>query len=396
MPVNKEDIFLLECIRQDQRALSSLRHMTHKELDIVFQVSNKHFLAPFLYHILSGLKKETDIPDYILDKLYQAFLNNTVRNTRTFYTLSKALKQLDKNGIPFILLKGAHLSELVYEDSGLRVMEDIDILFKKEDLKNAQYCLTETGHFNHNSPLTIDPHWYLEQYIDFDMDNVWKEAQTAQIAGVETMVLSPENLIVHLCMHLSFHHQFQFAALRSLCDIKESIRHYGVLIDWDKLENRAKDWKIQNGVYLSLLLSKELVGAKVPHNILKKLKPNGNTDEYKEWAIEQIFRNKKNDVSLSPYFWQIWRNHSFLKKLSYLSELLIPSQEFLYQKYPNSIKKRGAFFYYLVRMIRHLKQYSEMTLRIVFQEESAQRLLKENKKNFSMVDWIAPDSSFTL
>jgi len=393
MNLKKEDKFLLDCIKLDQNALSRLQQITHTEWEAIFQKSTKHFLAPFLYRVLSGLKKEIDIPVYLLDKLHQTFLSNTVRNVRTFYALSKALKQLKKSGIPFILLKGAHLSELVYEDSGLRMMEDIDILFKKEDLKRAQLCLITSGYFNKNSQLILDIHWYIEQYLDLDMEKIWGTAQPAEIAGVNALVLSPEDLIVHLCMHLSFHHQFQFAGLRGLCDIKETIKHYDSQINWGKVKSRAEEWRVRNGVYLSLLLSRDLTGAKIPDDALENLKPEIYKDEFRELAIKRIFQHDaESEHSLSPYFWQIWYSNSFFTKILCLSKLLLPSRQFISQKYPNSIKTKNKFYYYFIRMNDHFKRYFNMTWRILIQEESTMRLFEEKKKTYTMIEWITADN----
>jgi len=388
MDIKKEDILLLDCIRLDQKAKNRLRTFSNDNWEGVLRQARRHLLAPFLHRTLTDLKNEINIPTYLLDTLYQSYLNNTVRNVRSFYALSDVLRKLEKNGIPFILLKGAHLNELVYKDPGLRIMEDIDILFKKDDLKSAQLCLKDSGYFDDNSILTLDIHWYIEQYLDLDMNKIWRASQPAQIAGVNTLVLSPEDLILHLCIHLSFHHHFQFAGLRGLCDIKEVIRQYDSQINWEKIKSRSEEWGVRNGIYLSLRLAKDLTGAMISDDILKGLKPEKYKDEFREMAIKQIFQEDIEDPSLSPYFWQIWCSNSLFAKLLYFFKLIVPSRKFIYQKYPNSIKSKNSFYYYFVRLNDHFKRYLNMTWRILVQEESALRFVKENKKNITMMEWI--------
>ncbi|MCP4365035.1 MAG: nucleotidyltransferase family protein [Planctomycetes bacterium] len=48
--------------------------------------------------------------------------------------------------MPVILLKGAHLAQVVYSNIALRPMGDIDILVKKNDLPKAKELLLELGY----------------------------------------------------------------------------------------------------------------------------------------------------------------------------------------------------------------------------------------------------------
>ena len=89
--------------------------------------------------------------------------------------------------------------------------------------------------------------------------------------------------------HLSFHHPFDFAGLRTFCDIREIINCYQDKIDWDQVLQRAKKWGAGNSVYLTILLAKELLDAQAPEDFIAALKPDGSDSEAREWAIEQIF-----------------------------------------------------------------------------------------------------------
>ena len=134
------------------------------------------------------------------------------RNMNLYHELSHVLTVLRHDDIPVIVLKGAHLAEIVYENIALRPMCDVDLLVKKEDLTRVQRKLLETGYSPFTNRLLLDIHWHLENSmtdLPVDMDMIWERAQPAFIAGVKVLVLSPEDLLLHLCLHLGFHHFFQ-------------------------------------------------------------------------------------------------------------------------------------------------------------------------------------------
>jgi hypothetical protein len=386
--MTKQDELLIDCLL-NTNDLSRLQNLETSEWNSLLQLSQKHLLGSFLYQRLKGLKEKIDIPSDVIERLHPTYIHCAARNVKFYYELQKALQNLANSGIPFILLKGSYLNEIVYKDIGLRGMEDADILFKKEDLKKGQECLLKTGYLTNNDRLSIDVHWYLEQYIDIDMKKIWSKARPVLIAGVNALTLSPEHLIVHLCTHLSFHHQFQFAALRGFCDIRETIDFYHSDIDWEGVISCSEEWGVSNGVYLTLLLAKDLTGALIPQHVLENFKPASFKSEYKEWAIKQIFHQNENELSLSPYFWQIWKEKSVLKKMSLFLKLMIPTQEFLSQKYPSSINTKISLYFYMIRMKAHVIRYLRVYWRIMIQEESTLRLIREKNHTFAMIEWIA-------
>ncbi len=388
MNPTKQDALLIDYLFNNND-ISRLQNLEISEWNSLIQLSQKHLVGSFLYQRLKRLKEKIDIPSDVIERLHPIYMHCAARNVKFYHELQKVLQSLENSGVPFILLKGAYLNEIVYKDIGLRGMEDADILFKKEDLKKGQECLLKAGYLTNNNCLSIDVHWYLEQYIDIDMKKVWDMARPAVIAGVNALTLSPEHLIVHLCMHLSFHHQFQFAALRSFCDIREIIDYFHSDIDWEGVISCSEEWGVRNGVYLTLLLAKELTGAQIPQNVLEDLKPASFEPEYKEWAIKQIFHKKENEPSLSPYFWQIWKEKSVLKKMSLFLKLMIPTQEFLSQKYPSSITTKISLYYYTVRMKAHIIRYLSVCWRIMIRKESALRLVREKNHTFTMMEWIS-------
>ena len=78
-------------------------------------------------------------------KTAAAYLENAARNLRLYDNLCKVLKILRRDGIPVIVLKGAHLAELVYGNRALRFMGDLDLLVQKDDVMRVDALLIEMG-----------------------------------------------------------------------------------------------------------------------------------------------------------------------------------------------------------------------------------------------------------
>ena len=171
-------------------------------------------------------------------------------------------------GIDVIVLKGAFLAELVYENIGLRAIGDVDLLVKKEDLGKVKRVLIHLGyqalptrwgerlnelwetewaeerHFTKANNVDIDVHWYIQDRVDpfqIDIADLWEHAQPVVLAGVETLMLAPEDQLLHLCLHLERHMRNKGAvSFKWYCDIAAVIGHYRTAIDWTHLVQQSQ------------------------------------------------------------------------------------------------------------------------------------------------------------
>ncbi|OAD22691.1 hypothetical protein THIOM_001494, partial [Candidatus Thiomargarita nelsonii] len=349
--------------------------------DSIFQASEKYRVTPLLYHRL----KHLGVPAPLMKKLKTAHVANLWINTDLYNELSKILSTLQQAGIPVIVLKGAHLAEKVYSNIALRSMNDLDILIRKTDLFAAEKKLLEMGYSSsretdieevcaefHQLPALIKPnaaveiHWTIEyptSPFKIDVDGLWKRAQATTIAGVETLVLSPEDLLLHLCLHTAFHHIFQFG-LRPFYDIWETIRHYN--IDWEQVQLRSHEWDANNSIYLALYLAKTSFDANVPNEVLEKLKPASFDPRVESWAKEEIL-GKFEDIILPPssVLIQFWKSKHLSEKAGIVLNRLFPYREEMAELYlvpPNSPK---IYLYYPVRLINMFRRHSRALWRLL-------------------------------
>ena len=137
--------------------------------------------------------------------------------------------------------------------------------------------------------MVVELHWALDhKYTPFNIDyaEIFAEAVSGQMAGVEALLMPPENLLLSLCIHLVKHcyyskhilprPDFVKLALASgflilYCDIAEVIRHHGADLDWDLVVRKARRWQIESTVQPALVSVVRLFDAPVPQTVLEGL-----------------------------------------------------------------------------------------------------------------------------
>jgi hypothetical protein len=392
--LSREDRFLLECLTaKDSNGIAfGLKRLKASDWGFVIQQSVKHAVAPLLYQRLKGLSPGVSVPAGVFERLREIYLNTVATNMRFQHELSKRLKILKDNDIPVIVLKGTHLGEVAYGNIGLRAMCDVDLLVRKNDLSKVQRRLMETGYYPYNNSLPLDVHWSIEHNIvpplPIDEEKLWARAEASSIAGVEVLVLSPEDLLLHLCIHLSFHHLFGFAGVRTLCDIRQTIQHYKIRIDWNVVHDRAREWRVGKAIYLALLLAKELVSAEVPDSILAALKSD-DTDPHKQWAIQQMFNGAADGGLLSPFFCFLWRPVSIRQKAAHLLKFMFPPSEYVSERCETPHRSSGNYLSYLTRVKEHFGRYVRATWKLLTRDEEFVGLVHQQNQNTAMREWLS-------
>jgi hypothetical protein len=259
--------------------------------DSLILESLRYDVAPLLY---SRVKKfngtVTIIPDAILQKLQKIHFSSAVKNVLLYDGLSEVCSALASEDIEVAILKGAHLAGIVYDDVALRPMTDLDILVKQKDLFKVERILLRMGYgpsgrpgieeqcakHHHLIPFTkqgkppIEVHWTIcpvGSPFRIDMNDIWGRAKKTTLAGATVFLLSPEDLLMHMCLHISFNHKFNCFTIKNMCDISEIITRYGNDIDWERLVSIAGNSGITRYIYVALSLTETLLGVEMPSGI---------------------------------------------------------------------------------------------------------------------------------
>lgn len=281
--------------RQELEALVANRRGHALRWDQVWHKAQWYNLTPLVYHHLSQLENRHRVPAPFMDRFKAAYRDNGVMNLFFQAELRKVLQALDGLGVPVILLKGLALSEIVYEKSALRPMTDLDLLVPRDLVARAQETIHHLGFSalgtaeqqrdteqNHRhlpalqrpgTPAMVEVHRHIvrrDSPLYFDISGFWERSQAVSIAQTRTRILAPEDLLVHLSLNFFLDRRFHsVAALRQLCDVAESVRHYQHQIQWPMLVENLREYGVEGPVTSVLHQAKVLLGAPVPDELLQ-------------------------------------------------------------------------------------------------------------------------------
>ena len=256
----------------------------------LLKLAEFHGVSPLISHNLVTNGLASQVPQFCLEHLNSIYYGTLYRNVIFSNELSNVLSVFSQNGISSIVLKGTILAEQLYGNPGLRIVTDMDILIKSEELSRAGSLLSEIGYeplpaqqrWNHpfhetyckqmNPPYIVELHWNLDnqKLVAIPQQELWNRAWLLQIQGWTTKVLSPEDILLYLSNNLT---KLGNQLLRSLCDITVLLKKYCSILNWKYIIESANSWGIENSVYYSLRRSKDLLGAPVPLSVINELKP---------------------------------------------------------------------------------------------------------------------------
>jgi hypothetical protein len=362
-----------------------------------------HGLDPLLFRRLKESDAPADVPDDALERLRLGYLESAGRSMRRGRELRTPLRRLRDAGLKVIILKGAFLAEAVYGDVAVRTMADVDLLVAKADLPRALAILLELGGvcaqyedvesccrtMSHLRPVKIghrdvELHWTIFHPagpFTVDVAGLWDRARPATIAGVDVLALSPADLLLHLCLHVSGSHKLR-GGLRPFCDIAEVIRRFGRELDWRQVGERAREWRAARHVGLTLSLARGMLGAAVPDDVLDQLVPGGIDPGMLQTARESVLAGTGYREWM-PFFDMV-RVTSFgdMARLAWRRVFL--SRAEMAATYPASRQARYLHWYYARRVGHVVLSYLTHTLRRA-------RLLTtgSNRKNrAALVKWL--------
>jgi hypothetical protein len=404
---------LLDCLgyTSDAAKTERLSHVSAEEWGMVVELAQQHGVAPLLYHNLPRMNMA--LPVDIAKELKQAFTKNMFRMMRFFHDLTNLLRLMQENDIGVIVLKGAYLAAAVYNNIGLRMMGDIDLMVKKDDLVRVDKLLLAFGcipedynrviakdnhHFRYQLPgsgLLVEIHWTIINSIfplRIDIERLWSRAQLVILAQAPALTLAPEDLLLHLCLHTANH--VSEIRIRMVCDINEVVRHYGTELNWQEIGARARQWGAIRAVYVILRLAQELLGVGVPADWLASLRPENFNKSYLDLVREQILidRSGMTDgpqrsnylVGLS----QLWGTKGLRSKLALLHDRLLPPHETMARLYPVPVNSWRIYLYFPVHIKNILVKRGAALWRLVRGDPKAHAIADHTNQIKALRDWL--------
>ncbi|GJM15795.1 MAG: hypothetical protein DHS20C13_11220 [Thermodesulfobacteriota bacterium] len=240
-PEYEQELLLSACLLKGEAAIDAYNQWkTSVDLDNVDPGSYRLF--PLLYFNLNS----QGIEDPMMNIFKWVYTKTAENNQILVKNLAQLLKEFNKSSLETILLKGTALITTCYKDYGLRPMMDADLLVptekageaiqllsrlgwnssitplkgfqemallsrlgwtpgnrKLEDFTDEYFCVRHGQDFTNPEKFTVDLHWHvLQGYNASDADvDFWQGARSISVEGVNTLVLDPADLLLHVCSH---------------------------------------------------------------------------------------------------------------------------------------------------------------------------------------------------
>ena len=306
------------------------------------------------YHLTDRLP--LDVKKKMEDEVLLIRNQNELRNIEA----AKFLGKFRKANIPVAILKGVMLGEVVYQNPYYKRMNDIDILVKKEDIDAIYEIYDSLDYFyigerisgsrkksdkvSHLSPpfvsrdltCVIGTQWGIKTPLSpykINYKAIWERKRPLQFRQLEVSMLSPEDNLHHLCLHLGY---FKIS-LRDMMDIYNLLRYYQHSFDWTLFYSIVVESGSEDPVFFALAISEYLFSTNKTQDFLYKIKGRvkGSTIKAVTWKTRSmdVFLNLHSDhiqsiekmiseFDTTEYFVEKWRSFCTLWGF-----LLIPARE---------------------------------------------------------------------
>jgi hypothetical protein len=375
------------CVDQETEKRIRLLAGGRIDWDQFVNMSIRHKVLPLVFQNLSLICKDS-FPENLKNRLETTYIfENSVHNLSLVEQLFVILDLLKKKQITAVPFKGPVLAENVFGDITLRRYLDLDILISKKDAVKAVDVLMEKGFMPEKGALPegkgkkpyleklvavslVHPKTHLSIDLQWDISNRFSnvpilledmEPRIEQVVLHKKHVpsLPPEELLCYLCIHGTKH---RWLILDLVCCISELIRARKD-IDWHYTQNFAKKIHCTTVLFLGLCLSRDLLRAKLPDHINKRIDQSKAVKGLAEKVYDGLFSNYMETMitpeKFDPFLFRV--KDRFQDKILYCMKVLfIPSKEDL-RVFP--LPETLSFIRYLLRPARLITEYGKRSVR---------------------------------
>ncbi len=356
--------------------------------EFVLDLARYHGVGPLLYRNLSTLCSDL-VPAESLTQLRQRTQAGALLNRLLVQELVVLCDAFAANGVPVIPIKGATLASSVYGDLTLRDFSDMDLLVPKGSIAEAHAILLERGYerkdpssdpgerdhedgpyhvfIKKRTLFRVDLQWVMAgEHFAFQLDRpeFWQRRTAVPLANKTVQGLTPEDLLIVLCVHGSKH---AWDSLKWVCDVAELLRAQDQL-DWDRIFSSASRWRCRRLLSMGLSLAHLVLDAPLPKTVLARLSADSDVQMlshrmpstlladhragvneaqavalyfslkdswWERWWFGLQLCHDQNPMVITPPAWFRWRT-----SLPRLARLVLPLHRTMRSLFPSTI--RGA------------------------------------------------------
>jgi len=373
-----EHRLLLYCARTRVRgeAAEHLKQLAGESLDwdYLYQLARRHAVLPLLYWQLHATAP-SEIPPAQLRRLRDNFRQHTARNLYLTGELERIVTLFESEGVAVIPYKGPALAACAYGNLALRRYVDLDILVHKRDLPRAKELLVRRGfaprlsltpaqervllRSQHNLPFTredglllVELHWEFaaRRYASAaPEESVWSRLVGVKLGGREVKSLSPEDLLLSLCVHGTKH---LWERLAWVCDVAELLNSQAQL-DWPFVLAQARETRTERMLLLGLCLARTLLDAPLPADIERRVTAEPSVARLAERVTARLFDGTEHRPAglLANISFNLLARRGPLDRLRYFGFIFTPTDGDLAVL---ALPSHLSFVYYLLRPFRLL------------------------------------------
>jgi hypothetical protein len=269
----------------------------------------------------------------INNSLRASYEANLRRNLWFSAELTRVARHLERRQVQTAPYKGPVLAETVYRDMGLRSYSDLDFLVAPAEFLRAKEALTELGYAPSSDQTEaverfwlrvgyersfdfgagdsaagdrgagknlVELQWAVLPYfyaVDLRVEDLLDRRHRTVIAGSEVSCLSPEDLVLVLCVHAAKH---LWTRLIWLADVAETVRMEN--LDWPLVRSRARKLGIARILGVSFWLVKDVLSAELPAVAEEMVASDPRTDMLGKTFAERLERAVPYDFESTEYF----------------------------------------------------------------------------------------------
>ena len=236
-----------------------------------------------------------------------------------------------------LLLKGADLLGRAYGGVlGLRPMDDVDLLFHREDLPHLERILLARGFrpVIDGNPSYVGPDrilaldmiseiWYLP-----DIQAVWRRAVPRRVSGRIRPALHPEDALIYLMAYQTIH-RGRLSPQMAL-DLAALLDAEGQFIDWRSVVEQVAACHLEMPLYYGLAYARDTAGAKIPPWVLQAFEPPPSQDR-----TARLYQRLAAGPGLPElgHFLLVFSRPGWNNKLRALWQTFFPPRDFLTWRY---------------------------------------------------------------
>ncbi len=330
---DEQDAFALACFRAINPAGNAACPLEAvRDWNLAADTLEIHGLLPFL----GSAAARGEVPDDVRQLVLVNKLRAATYQSNALDALNGISRELQASGIPYAVLKGTYLYELLYRDLFPRAYGDIDLLVPADRMDEATGALQKAGYGDdpaHASRGGGLPRWHFHVALTsrkpgglpvelhrtlVDRVNLYRireEELFGRLVEFKTRqgsftVLSTEDEFLYLCLHVAKHGILNAIGLRSgyaaewfcgpaagnrllwFLDIALFLQMHKDDLDWAKIADRIQRWNIVEDVLDCLRVLRLLQPESLAQHALERLGAAGTEPASRTGACSRWLRGK--------------------------------------------------------------------------------------------------------